>query len=240
MKKPILIFASAVILVSCNTTKNAGELTRLAKRERSPATGWSGNYDMDNVNVITGGTPQEQKESDKDIRRMVIYNASLELAIKNADTVNANLTRIAARYNGYVLTLGNSRSVIRVKAASLKPAVDEACRLGKVKYKNIYGDDVTEDYEDSQIRLDNAKKARQRYLELLAKAENVQAALMVEKELERLNKEIDSLEGKIKRLEHLSDFSTITVNMQKKVKPGVLGYIGMGLYYSVKWLFVRN
>jgi len=234
MKKSILIFVSGVILISCSTTKNAGELIGVAKREQSPAYGI---YDAD---VSKNGSFDGQKENDKDIQRMVIYNASIELAVKNADTVNANLTRITAKYNGYVLTLGNNRSVIRVKPASLKPAVDEACKLGKLKYKNIYGDDVTEDYSDSQIRLDNAKKARQRYLELLAKAENVQAALMVEKELERLNKEIDSLEGKIKRLEHLSDFSTIIVSMQKKVKPGVLGYIGMGLYYSVKWLFVRN
>jgi hypothetical protein len=237
MKKAILIFISALMLLSCSTRHSryrVSSLSAYSKREKSPTTGW--NYNDEGKQSIGGAFEAKEKE----IERMVIYNASLDLAVKKADTVNANLTRIAAKYNGYVLTLGDKRSVIRVKASMLKPAVDEVCRLGKVKYKNIYGDDVTDEYEDSQIRLDNAKKARQRYLELLAKAENVQAALMVEKELERLNKEIDTLEGKIKRLEHLSDFSTITVNMEKKVKPGVVGYIGMGLYYSVKWLFVRN
>jgi hypothetical protein len=88
--------------------------------------------------------------------------------------------------------------------------------------------------------LDNASNARKRYLELLAKAETVEAALKVEKELERLNGEIDSLEGKINQLKHLSEYSTITVYLEEKVKPGILGYVGIGLYESVKWIFVRN
>jgi hypothetical protein len=83
-------------------------------------------------------------------------------------------------------------------------------------------------------------KARERYLELLEKAENVQAALMVEKELERLNGEIDMLKGKINRLEHITEYSSITVYIKEKVKPGIIGYVFVGLYKGDKWLFVRN
>ena len=106
--------------------------------------------------------------------------------------------------------------------------------------KNIVGQDVTEEYTDYKIRLENAEKARKRYLELLAKAEDVEATLKVEKELERLNETIDLLKGKMKRINHLSEYSTITVNLKEKKKPGLLGYIGIAIYHSVKWLFVRN
>lgn len=99
---------------------------------------------------------------------------------------------------------------------------------------------MTEDYLDFKIRLENAEKSRERYLELLSQAENVEAALKVEKELERLNASIDILKGKMNRIDHLSEFSTITVNLKEKKKPGPLGYIGIGLYRSVMWLFVRN
>jgi hypothetical protein len=77
-------------------------------------------------------------------------------------------------------------------------------------------------------------------LELLAKAENVEAALKVEKELERLNSTIDLLKGKMNRINHLAEFSTITINLKEKKKPGIIGYVGIGIYRSVKWLFVRN
>lgn len=172
--------------------------------------------------------------------RKIIYDADMDLTVKKPDSINEQLTMIADKYDGYSLNMGSSRSVIRVKAAYLYHAMDDIGKLGKVTDKDVYGDDVTEQYFDSQIRLDNAKKARERYLELLAKAENVEAALLVEKELERLNGEIDRLQGQLKRMEHLTEYSTITVRIYEKVKPGPLGYLGMGLYYSVKWLFVRN
>ena len=119
-------------------------------------------------------------------------------------------------------------------------AVKAIARLGKIQNQSLQGRDVTNEYLDYEIRLDNAIKARERYLELLNKAENVEAALQVERELERLNETIDLLKGRMNRIEHLSTFATITVELKEKKKPGILGYIGLGLYHSVKWLFVRN
>jgi hypothetical protein len=112
--------------------------------------------------------------------------------------------------------------------------------LGKVQSQSVSGQDVTDQYRDYQIRLENAEKSRDRYLELLAKAENVEAALQVERELERLNETIDLLKGRMNRMDHLEAFSTITVQIKERKKPGVLGYVGLGVYHAFKWLFVRN
>jgi hypothetical protein len=101
-------------------------------------------------------------------------------------------------------------------------------------------EDVTEKYMDMGIRLDNAKKARVRYLELLARAENVEAALKVEKELERLNGEIDVIEGKLKFWDHRFEYSIIQISYTEKKKLGILGWVGLGLYQTVKWLFIRG
>lgn len=51
---------------------------------------------------------------------------------------------------------------------------------------------------------------------------------------------IDLLKGKTNRIDQLDAFATITVNLKERKKPGVLGYIGLGLYHSVKGLFVRG
>lgn len=171
---------------------------------------------------------------------MMIYDADVRMTVKNADSANIYLADIARRYGGYVQRLEDGSSKIRVKAENLQPALIAIAAMGRIDDKKIYGDDVTFEYTDHTIRLENMQKARQRYLELLAKAENVEAALLVEKELERLNGEIDLLEGKLNSLNHRLAYSTITIYMKEKVKPGILGYIGIGLYYSVKWLFVRN
>lgn len=172
--------------------------------------------------------------------RMVVFDATLRISVQNADSLNRKLTGVFKKYDGYAVTLGNDRSTIRVNAASLNKAIADIAQLGKLKSKTLKGSDVTDEFKDFGIRLDNAEKARQRYLELLSKAENVEAALKVEKELERLNGEIEILKGKRERLEHLSDFSTIDIYIDQKQKLGILGYASVGAYKAVKWLFVRD
>lgn len=188
----------------------------------------------------SSGKPTYYQESESSFERIMVYNASIRIVVNNPDTTNVALTEVASRYGGYVQRLGSTRSIIRVRATNLEEALSDISKLGRVESRSISGDNVTEQYMDYQIRLENAIKARERYLELLARAENVEAALKVERELERLNGRIDSLKGKLKRLDHLSSYSTITVRMTERVKPGILGYVGIGLYRSVKWLFVRN
>ncbi len=122
----------------------------------------------------------------------------------------------------------------------LDTAIAAIAALGEITSKNIIGNDVTDRYTDYEIRLENAQSARKRYLELLSQAENVSAALMVEKELERLNTEIDLLEGQMRSITQNVQYSSITVYLNEKVKPGILGYIGIGIYEGVKWLFVRG
>lgn len=183
------------------------------------------------------------RERDNNVERFekrILLSANLSLSVEMPDTVNFHIEKIAKKYDGYVNEIGTFRTIIRVKSESLTNAINEISELGNVQSKNLSGQDVTEDYLDFKIRLENAEKSRERYLESLAKAENVEAALKVEKELERLNASIDALKGKMIRIDHLSEFSTITVNLKEKKKPGPLGYIGIGLYRSVKWMFVRN
>jgi DNA-binding PucR family transcriptional regulator len=191
-------------------------------------------YDSGNGGSFQKGMLSE--ESDKKI----IYSSTINLTVKIPDTAAVQISGIATKYKGYVQQTGTTMCVIRVEAKHLKTAMDEIALLGKVTNKTSYGEDVTDQYADYAIRLENAEKARMRYLELLARAENVQAALLVEKELERLNETIELMKGQMNRIDHLSTYSTITVYLKEKKKPGVIGYIGIGVYKAVKWLFVRN
>jgi DNA-binding PucR family transcriptional regulator len=186
---------------------------------------------------ISGNSKSKDKSDDV---KKVIYNSSIYLTVKIPDTASVRIAEIAKKYNGYVQQSGTTSSVIRVEAHQMNAALNDISSLGKVTKKNSSGQDVTDQYADYAIRLDNAEKARLRYLELLERAENVEAALKVEKELERLNETIELMKGKMNRIDHLTSYSTITVYLTEKKKPGVIGYVGIGLYKAVKWLFVRN
>lgn len=235
MKRKYLIFAILLFAgYSCSV-------------EKSSAPAYYNNYDIGfqkNSGIETGGLTASygvlNEQSAEVSERMVLYDAYLTIAVKEPEEIADSLAVIAKTFGGYVSRSGTEYVVIRVKSEKLNEALIKIESLGKLRYKTISGNDVTEEYFDYTIRLENAEKARLRYLELLEKAENVEAALLVEKELERLNTTIDFLKGKMKNLEHLEEYSTITINIDEKKKPGILGYIGIGLYHSVKWLFVRN
>lgn len=173
-------------------------------------------------------------------KRKIVYDASMRLDVKNVDSALVAAREIAKKYEGYTQSIETSSTTIRIKNTRLNEAMYDLSKLGKIKWKNIKGDDVTDTYTDYQIRLDNAEKARTRYLELLNKATTVDEILKIEKELERLNENIDLIKGKMKRIDHLASFSTVTVYFQEKTKPGILGYPIIGLYKGIKWLFVRN
>ncbi|WP_421946659.1 DUF4349 domain-containing protein [Phaeodactylibacter xiamenensis] len=177
-----------------------------------------------------------QQEND----RKILYDAYLTLTVETPDSTSLYIQAIAKRYGGYVNEIGTDRSIIRVESQLLDAAIDDISQLGRLDRKSVRGQDVTEAYLDYQIRLDNAQQARGRYLDLLDQAATVDEILKVEKELERLNETIDLLKGKMNRIDHLDTYATITINLRERQKPGILGYIGIGLYRSVRWLFVRG
>ena len=184
------------------------------------------------------GNITNDDESSYQKNRKIIYNSKLDLIVEEPDSVYKEIAKIAKRFSGYVKNSGNNYVSIRVKSENLSDAITQIALLGKIKQKELYSQDVTEQFRDNEISLDNAEKSRKRYIELLQKAQNVEEILAIEKELERLNKEIAILKSKINNLKTLTDFSTITVYYQKKVRPGILGYVFVGIFKAIKWLFV--
>jgi hypothetical protein len=72
----------------------------------------------------------------------------------------------------------------------------------------------------------------------LGQATTVSEVLEVEKELERVNLELDSLKASIQRYDNRIQYSLLILELREKVQPGPLGYIGLGLFKAIKWLFV--
>jgi hypothetical protein len=213
-----LLISFALVWAGCNTTKPV-TYQEAAMRQ---------------------GTPAASEQEGLPFAQKLVVTAYLDLEVVSPAHTGPQVDSIAQKYGGYVSEKGTFRATIRVQHEKLEAALSDIRGLGKVLHQNIITQDVTGEYTDHQIRLENAERSRERYLQLLAKAENVEAALQVEKELERLNGTIDLLKGHLNRLDHLTAFSTITLTWKEKKKPGLIGYAGLGLYHSVKWLFVRN
>ncbi|TXF90843.1 DUF4349 domain-containing protein [Neolewinella aurantiaca] len=184
------------------------------------------------------GERSEQQVNDDE--RKLLYSASLGVTVAEPDSALSVIVAMTKEFDGYVNRTSSYGATIRVPAAELDEVISRISTLGEVTRKNITAEDVTEAYFDMGIRLDNAEKARQRYLELLARAQNVEETLLVERELERLTETIDLLKGRINRIDQQEAYSSISVDLARRARPGPLGYVFKGAYSAVKWLFVRN
>lgn len=92
-------------------------------------------------------------------QRMVVTNAFISLDSKIPDSVHAKVVDIAAKHKGYVLVSQLGSTSIRIPALDYREAIQEIELLGKVKEKNLSGEDVTDNYKDLETGLDSAEKA---------------------------------------------------------------------------------
>ena len=170
--------------------------------------------------------------------RMVTYSASLELSVTNTEETRNIILEQVKSNNGYIIRETEKNITARIPAENMDTFIAYVKTLGTIENESKTGTDITDQYRDNLLRLDSLKTVRNRYLTLLEQAKGVSDILSIEKELERINTEIEVLEGKIKYAEQSAAYSNISVRFNEKTKPGPVGWIFYGLYRGIKWLFV--
>ncbi|MDR0475265.1 MAG: DUF4349 domain-containing protein [Treponema sp.] len=181
-----------------------------------------------------------QRSRSENDDRMITYSISLELSVKNTDETKEILVEQVKNNKGFIVKETENYITTRIPTENMENFINNAKALGKIESETKTGTDITDQYRDNVIRLENLKNVHDRYLALLEKANTVTDILSIEKELERVNMEIEILEGRIKYAELSVTYSNITVRFREKVKPGPVGWIFYGLYRGIKWLFVWN
>jgi len=161
------------------------------------------------------GKPEPAVASDAvPIKQVLIYTAQVRMAVFEVDAALAEVEALARSLGGFLARRTDNEITIRVPAAQFDDALEGITSKGDVLTRNVQVEDVTEEYLDVMLRLKNARQVRERIAQLLAKAENVEESLEVERELNRLSAKIERLEGRLKYLRNRARYSTITVTFQ--------------------------
>jgi hypothetical protein len=145
--------------------------------------------------------------------RQVIYSAGLRLVVVSAREAHASIVAVAKEAGGHLQESDAHSVTIRVPAGAFEDVVARISALGEVLESNIRASDVTEEMLDLGIRLENARKARERLLEHLAKSDKVSDTLAIELELTRVTGEIERLEGRLRYMQSQIAMSTIRVEL---------------------------
>ena len=162
----------------------------------------------------TGDTPTDQSR-----RPMLVYRARLGLAVFKVQEQLDTIEAMTKDQGGYLVARTQNEIRVRVPAERFQEAVDAILKLGDVNFRQVATDDVTAEYTDLEIRLKNALDVRARLQLLLHKAQKVEEAIQVERELLRLTDEIETMKGRLKLLRELAAYSTIDVAFSERSSP---------------------
>lgn len=161
-----------------------------------------------------------QAQGQTSVERQVIYTATLQLVVVSVYDASNSVLSIAKAAGGYLQSSDAHIVTVRVPAAKFDAVLAQCEKLGEVVGRNVNASDVTEQVLELDIRLDNAKRARERLLAHLEKSEKMEDTLKIEAELARVTLEIERIEGQLRYLRSQISMSTITVILNSRVPQG--------------------
>ena len=129
----------------------------------------------------------------------------------------------------------------RVPSDRLDDTLASLEKLGEPVSRSAQVVDVTAQAIDLDAKIKNLRGLRDRMRALLDRAAKIEEILQIERELNRIQTQLDSLEGQRKRLTRDVAMSSLGLRLdpaEPKMILGPLGYIGAGAYWLIEKLFV--
>ena len=197
------------------------------------------------TNYDEGIMEEEAVESDRqyssgtgssasEVERMVIYNASMEIAVEDPAGAMDSVVEMAEMAGGFVVssniyqstsssgeTLQHAYVTVRVPAGDLESIMSAIKALTPVPDEDVIseyvtGQDVTSEYTDLSSRLRNLEAAEAELLEIMEAAQDTEDVLDVFDELTYYRGEIEIVKGRMQYLEESAALSSITVDIVAK------------------------
>jgi hypothetical protein len=162
-----------------------------------------------------------------DFDRKIVKTAELGVRAEEVRDAAASAQRIAADYGGSVLSSRvegdgpvSADLVLVVPSPEFEAALDELRGLGEeVTTDTVRGEDVTEEFVDLESRERNLLAAEASLLELYDRAQSVNAALAIERELANIRGQIEQVQGRIQYLEDRTASSRISLAIEPVAPP---------------------
>lgn len=156
-----------------------------------------------------GETPVEQEGR----APLLIYQAQLDVQVDGgeiAGTIDRAIDH-AVRLGGYLAARDDRSVTVRIPSRRFTEGLRTLEQLGDVTHRQVSAQDVSEEFHDLEVRVDNLVALRERMQTLLARADTIEEMLRVEQELARITREIDQARGRLRFLGSRAAYSTVTL-----------------------------
>ena len=168
-------------------------------------------------------------ENGTSVERKLIKRGNVNIEVQNLKNAEDSVEKWCKDFGGYIesfSTNDNSANFnVRIPAVKFDEALTSVGDLGKLKSKNIYTQDVSEQFYDLQTRLATKKVMKERLQTYLGQAKDVKDMLQIEKELNNTISEIESMEGRMKRLSGQIEFSSVNIYLELPYRTSDEGFV---------------
>ncbi|MFB6242907.1 MAG: DUF4349 domain-containing protein, partial [Halobaculum sp.] len=167
-----------------------------------------------------GGAPAVQN-------RKLIRTAEVTLRVESFETARRELAAYARSTGGFVgdstqqvhsegnRTWTTGTITLRIPAANYSNALDVVNQTGEVRESSQQVRDVTDQVVDLEARLENLRAERDRLRQLYRRANDTEDVLAVQRELSRVQSDIERAEARLRQLKRKVAFTTIVVHLRE-------------------------
>ena len=174
--------------------------------------------------------------------KKIIKNGDMGIAVSNMNDAKIKVDGILKKHSAYTQseTFRNTETseelhfVIRVPHQNFDLLISSFSNgIGAVEYKNIASEDVTEEYTDVAIKLENKRIYLEKYRALLKNAATTKDMLEIQENIRKLEDEIDVSEGRLRFIDDRVNYSTLRLSLSKeKARSSATSKIGFGSRFS--------
>ena len=170
-------------------------------------------------NLATFRSARDEGVSPSPTDRKLIYQGRVAVEVPQPEEAIAGFLAQVTAWGGYMQSQVGNTLTVRFPAEHFEAAFEGLKSSGRVLSEMRQARDVTEEFIDLEIRLDNARKSRDRLLAILERAEKVEDILKIEEQLRRLTDEIETMEGRRKYLADQVAFATLVAEFRAVSEP---------------------
>ena len=189
-----------------------------------PPKGIPGEVAVETPPMAPEPSPVNGRDLSIDTDRMIIRTANMQLVVDDVRDTIAKITELAQGREGYVVNSSSWKEgerivgqiTIRVPSEDFNYAMSILRSLAvEVNSETTSSQDVTEEYVDLEATLRNLEATEVQLLKLMEKAVKVEDILNVQRELSRVQQDIERTKGRMQYLERTSAMSLITVLLEQ-------------------------
>ena len=234
----VLALLCLLLVLSCVSKSKKGESDQLAS-SNTPLIVAEKADDIYYAADTTTGQPADGNNNKQKFQQLpktdwdkkIIKTAALNIEVKDYEKFSSTVSDITKRSGGYIAREDQHQSEYKLEnVITIKVPVDrfdEAINLladtnEKILERKIGSEDVTGEVVDTRSRMEAKKQVRERYLDLLKQAKNMNEILQVQNEINNIQVDIESAAGRVNYLTHSAALSTIELTYFQVLNPSAI------------------